>query len=132
MAKKNKTPRKFAAFILTHGRPDNCVTYDSIRQRGYTGRIVLIVDNIDKTKDEYIKKFGDEVYIFDKEAVAKTVDKGDNLPGLGTAMFARNVCWDVAKELGLTHFVQLDDDYTSFQFRFDHKLNYNWDQCRKG
>ncbi len=118
--------REFAAFILTHGRPDNCVTYNTLRRSGYSGRIVLVVDNLDKTLNNYVEQYGDEVYVFDKEEVAKTIDKGDNLPGLGTAMFARNACFDIAAELGLTHFVQLDDDYTNFQFRFDDKMDYRY------
>lgn len=121
-----KHASKFAAFILTHGRPDNCVTYESLRRHGYTGKIYLIVDNLDKTQNRYLEKYGDEVIIFDKEECAKTIDKGDNLPGLGTAMFARNASFDIARDLGLTNFVQLDDDYTDFGYRFDDKYQYNF------
>ena len=38
----------FAAFILTHGRPDRVLTYKKIRDCGYTGKIYLIVDDLDK------------------------------------------------------------------------------------
>ena len=48
-----KDHTKFAAFILTHGRPDNVLTYDSLKKAGYTGRIVLIIDNEDKNKEKY-------------------------------------------------------------------------------
>lgn len=125
-----KEPKKFSAFILTNGRPDNVVTYETLRKSGYTGDIKLLVDNLDKTRGQYVEKYGDEVVIFDKEEVAKTVDRGDNKPSLGTAMFARNACFDIARDLGFTHFVQLDDDYTSFQYRFDDKLAYNPKTCR--
>jgi hypothetical protein len=83
-----------------------------------------VVDNLDKTKDRYIEKFGEEVYVFDKNEVASRVDRGDNRGGLGTAMFARNACFDIARDLGLKHFVQLDDDYTNFQYRYDANLDY--------
>ena len=43
--------RKFAAFILTHGRPDNVVTYKTLRACGYTGDVFFIVDNEDATVD---------------------------------------------------------------------------------
>ena len=119
----------FAAFILAYGRPDKCFTYDTLRRRGYTGRIVLICDDTDKHLPRYLEKYGDEVVVFDKAAAAAKVDKGDNRPGLGTAMFARNACFDIAKDLGLDYFVQLDDDYTGFQYRFDDKLNYCTDGC---
>ena len=38
---------KFAAFILTHGRADDVLTYDTLRRCGYTGKIYLLVDNED-------------------------------------------------------------------------------------
>ncbi len=122
--------RKFAVFILTHGRPDNCLTYETLKKCGYTGKVFLILDNLDKTESKYREKYGDEVIVFDKDAVAKVVDRGDNAPGLGTAMFARNACWDIARGLGLTHFVQLDDDYTNFQYRFDNEMRYSPKVCR--
>lgn len=109
---------EFAAFILTHGRPDNVLTYDSLKKSGYTGRIVLIIDNEDKHKQQYHDKYGNEVYEFNKTEYAKTIDKGDNFPGNGTAMFARNYCWEVARQLGLKYFVQLDDDYTRYSYKY--------------
>jgi hypothetical protein len=98
---------------------------------GYSGPIILIVDNLDKTKDGYIEKYGNEVYVFDKPGTAAKCDRGDNRPGLGMAMFARNACFDVAEDLGYTHFVQLDDDYTHYQYRFNEKMQYTTDKaCR--
>ena len=32
-------------------------------------------------------------------------------------VFARNKNFEIARDLGLTHFLQLDDDYTNFQFK---------------
>ena len=57
---------EFVVFILTHGRPDNVITYKKLRASGYSGRIVLVVDDLDKTRDKYIANYGDQVYIFDK------------------------------------------------------------------
>jgi len=42
----------FAALILTHGRPDRVHTYFALRNAGYTGRILIVIDNEDKTADE--------------------------------------------------------------------------------
>ena len=42
----------FAVFILTHGRPDNVITYNTIKSSGYTGRIFIIIDNEDKKQKE--------------------------------------------------------------------------------
>lgn len=118
---KNKD---FVAFILTHGRADRVVTYDSLQKFGYTGRVVLVLDNEDETAPEYIRRFGKEnVVIFDKAAVAATFDEG--VPGdRRTIVYARNACFDIARKLGYRYFIELDDDYTRFEFRFDNRLRY--------
>ena len=59
----------FVVFILTHGRPNKVHTYDTIRKAGYTGPIVLVLDNEDNTVDEYKRiyeaKPNTGVYVFD-------------------------------------------------------------------
>ena len=114
----------FAAFILTHGRPGNVSTYRALRRHGYTGRIVLVTDDLDDTIDEYRRIYGDQVYVFDKRAAAAKVDICDNQPGLDTVTYARAACFDIAKELGLSHFVQLDDDYVGFRTRFNGRMEW--------
>lgn len=114
----------FAAFILSHGRPNNVKTYDSLRKSGYTGKIYLLVDDLDKTQDEYIKNFGDQVILFSKEEVKKTFDVGDNFNDMRTPLYARNANFEIAERLGLNYFLQLDDDYGQFQYRFNEKFDY--------
>lgn len=114
----------FAAFILTHGRPDNVITYDTLRRQGYTGRIVIVVDNTDKTVEAYKERFGDQVVVFDKAAVARTFDTADNSDDMRTIVYARNASYDIARDLGLKYFVQLDDDYVHFEWRYDSDLKY--------
>ncbi len=114
----------FAVFILTNGRPDRVKTHNTLRRSGYTGRIHLLVDNLDKTQAEYIERYGDEVIIFDKEEIAKTFDSGDNFNDLRAIIYARNASFNIARDLGITYFMQLDDDYTDFSFRFNDKLEY--------
>lgn len=36
----------FVALILTHGRPDNVHTVKTLRKCGYTGDIIIVLDNI--------------------------------------------------------------------------------------
>jgi hypothetical protein len=109
----------FCAFILTHGRADNVVTYDTLIKQGYTGEIYLIIDNEDKQQDQYIKKFGkDKVLIFDKKEMADSIDEANNFNNRKVIVHARNVCFKFAKELGYKYFIQLDDDYSSFRYRF--------------
>lgn len=109
----------FVALILTHGRPDRVHTYFALRNSGYTGRILIVIDNEDKTADEYRKRYGDDVVVFDKQAVAQTFDEGDNFQDRRAIIYARNASFDIAKDNGYRYFIQLDDDYTGFYYRFD-------------
>ena len=61
--KKSNPMDEFAVFILTHGRPDNVVTYQTLGRSGYTGRIVVVIDDEDKTAKQYEDKFP-ELFIF--------------------------------------------------------------------
>lgn len=120
----------FAVFILTHGRADRVITYKRLREQGYTGRIYLLVDNLDSQIDAYKARYGDEVIVFDKQAIADQADEGDNFNILTTTTHVRNASFDIAKELGLKFFIQLDDDYTQFQYRFDQTFEYNYAHMR--
>lgn len=120
------TTYKFAVFILTHGRPNKVLTYNTLRRLGYTGDIFIIVDNEDKTVSEYQKKFGvDKVIVFDKMAIASKFDTGDNFQERRAVFFARNACFGIAKELGIDYFLQFDDDYTNFYYNFTGDLKYH-------
>ncbi len=105
----------FAAFVLTHNRPDRVFTYKTLRDFGYTGRIVLIIDDKDPSLDIYKRKYKSELYVFNKQAASKitdTMDIEDNLRGV---VYARNMCWNIAKDLDIKHFIVLDDDYCDFR-----------------
>jgi hypothetical protein len=95
------------------------LTYKTLRDNGYDGPIVLVIDNEDKKAEEYYKKF-ENVYMFDKKEVAKTFDSFDNSEDRRAIIYARNACFDIAKALGYKYFLQLDDDYTSFKYRVNH------------
>lgn len=119
----------FAVFILTHGRPDKVVTYKTLRRQNYTGKIYLLVDNEDKAVDQYREAYGDEVIVFDKLAVSKTFDTGDNFQERRTVVYARNACFEIARDLGLRYFLELDDDYTHFAYKFRSDLTYYERKC---
>lgn len=114
-------------FILSHGRPNNIKTYKLLRARGYTGKVYFILDNEDKTINEYKKIFGEEyVIVFDKKKYADMVDEGSNFDNRKVILHARNACFDIANELGYEYFIQLDDDYYSLGFRYlegERKIN---------
>ena len=109
----------FAVFILTHGRANNVITYRSLQRAGYTGKVYIIIDNEDKQAPEYYKTYGNKVIMFDKAAIAETFDEGDNFGDRRAVIYARNACFEIARNLGITYFMELDDDYTSFDYRFD-------------
>lgn len=111
---KNKD---FVAMILSHGRPNDVYTYKTLRNYGYTGDIIIVVDNEDKTIDEYKKNF-DNVVVFNKQKIANETDQGDNLNDLRTTTHARNAMFKIAKYYGYKYFIQLDDDYTMFRYRY--------------
>ena len=106
----------FAAFILTHRRPDNVQTLKALEASGYTGKTYLVVDDLDPTLDEYRARYGDAVLTFSKAEVATDMDAGDNVPGLRGVVYARNALWSLARNVGVRYFIELDDDYLAFQF----------------
>lgn len=108
----------FAVFILTHGRPDRIHTLKTLEKQGYTGDWYLIIDNEDKMADEYYKRYGDKVIMFDKKAISLTFDTADLSDDRRAIVYARNACFQIAKELGVKYFVEFDDDYTSFNLRY--------------
>ena len=113
------TQSDFAIFILTHGRPTNIKTMATLKECGYTGRLYLVVDDEDKTLDKYIANFGkDRVVVFNKKEMADQVDEGNNFDERRTITHARNACFKIAKDLGIRYFMELDDDYISFEYRY--------------
>jgi len=117
---KNMENNKLVVFILTHGRPNNVKTYETLKRYGYKGEIYFIVDDEDNTLNEYIKNFGiDYVKVFNKKQMADNVDEGNNFDNRKVIIHARNACFDIAKELGIKYFIQLDDDYYYFGFRYE-------------
>jgi hypothetical protein len=116
--------KDFAALILTHGRPNKVKTYKSLQKAGYTGRIVIVVDNEDDTIEEYKKQFGKDVVVFDKLEISRRFDTGDNFDDRRAIIYARNASFEIAKDLGIKYFIQLDDDYQDFRYKFNADLEY--------
>jgi len=110
--------KDFAVFILTHGRPNNVITLNTLKKCGYTGKVYLIIDNEDKKANEYYTRFGkDMVIMFNKIDEANNCDEGNNFDERRTITMARNASFKIAKDLGIKYFMQLDDDYTKIDFR---------------
>lgn len=110
--------KNFAVFILSHGRPNNVITYKTLRNQGYTGKIFIVVDDEDKTLLEYKKKYKDEVVVFSKKEYQDKFDIMDNFTGNKVIVYARNACYDIARNLKLDYFFEYEDDYTSIMYRY--------------
>ena len=107
----------FCVFILSHGRADNVETLKTLISYGYKGDWYIIIDDEDEQGEEYLKRYGSHVRIFNKQLVGHEFDICDNFEGNNVVVYARNVCWSIAKELGYKYFLQLDDDYKCFLWR---------------
>lgn len=107
----------FAVLIITHGRPDSQITLQTLKRGNYTGKIYLVIDDEDETKERYIELYGaDMVKVFHK---TEWFDIGDNLYDMkNVSCFARNECFRLAEELHLKYFLQIDDDNPAIIFRY--------------
>lgn len=56
--------------------------------------------------------------VFSKVEAAQYTDRGDNIPGRGAVVFARNICHKTARELGFDYFLELDDDYQCVEYKY--------------
>jgi len=107
----------FCVFILTNGRPYKQLTYELLRRRRYTGKLFIVIDDEDDTSEEYRKIYSDKILVFSKDKVARFTDQYDNFTDRRTPLWARNACWDLANQVECRYFIQLDDDYSGFNYR---------------
>lgn len=109
----------FCIFILTHGRADRVATFKMLREFKYTGRVYVVVDDEDSQRLGYLDKFGDKVLVFSKEDVASEFDEADNFEDRRSVFYARNACWELARQVGVKYFMQMDDDYRGAYLRWN-------------
>lgn len=108
----------FAVFILTHGRANNVITAKTLIDKGYKGKWYIVIDNEDDQEDEYRQIYGDRVIQFDKLEISKQFDTMDTQKNRQTIVYARNACFQIAKDIGVRYFLELDDDYKEFEYRY--------------
>lgn len=120
----------FLVMILSYGRPDNIKTLQTLIKYKFKGDYRIICSDDDHTLDKYKELHPDKISVFNKEEIAKEFDVGDNQKDRRTVIFARNACWNIAEELGYKYFIQLDDDYTSFNYRVNEEGRYNTSRTR--
>jgi len=109
----------FAVFICTHGRSDKQLTLDTLLKAGYTGEWYLVLDDTDKTIQQYIDNYGVEhIIVFDKNHyINNCTDTGDNKGHYKCILYAKNAVEDIAKSLKLKAFMMVDDDIVGLRFR---------------
>lgn len=117
----------FCVFVLTHGRADNVITARTLKRQGYTGKTFFVVDDQDEQVDRYRENFGaDNVLVFNKEDAWRRCDPMDNAHRMGVILYARNACFDLARKVGVRYFLELDDDYKQFCFRWRNGDKLDW------
>jgi len=124
----------FCIFIISNGRPDNVITYKTLKNSGCKLPLYIVIDNTDDSKNKYVSNFGEStIIIFDKLYYSKLIDNFDNFGNLRSTTHARNACFDIAEQLGYQYFLVLDDDYTKIDFRINSKLDMptNFFKCKK-
>ena len=113
----------FAVMILSHNRYQdrNYDTLKTLKKSGYTGKYYFVLDDADPGIDGYKKKYGEEhVLIFNKKDVIDKLgfDVMDNSDIWNLGCYARPAIHELAKSVGLKYFLEMDDDYDSFRYRF--------------
>lgn len=81
--------KSFVVFILTHGRAANVKTIKSLRKAGYTGKVLLVIDNEDEQEEHYKRIYGKQnVVVFDKLDIAERYDTMDTFDERRTIFYA--------------------------------------------
>ena len=106
-------------FIKTHGRPDKQLTYHTLREAGYTGDIIFVVDDEDNTVSELmLNVYGNQVVSFNKQLYIDKIDSGVSNPKRNVNLYSWCACEDIAEERNIEYFVMADDDITGFRYRY--------------
>lgn len=101
--------------IISHKRPQ-CSTVKALKNAGYLGEWFIVADDLDQTSYEEI--YPEHVIRFSKMRYLRETDTADNFGRLTTPVYARNACFEIAKERGYDCFGLFDDDLTAFRYRY--------------
>ena len=110
--------KRFAVFILSHGRANDLKTAVMLEKYNYHGDWYVVIDDEDSQEPIYRQKFGRRVLQFNKKEIADRTDTGDMDTDRRVGVFARNKIQEFAHELGYKYHLQLDDDFTAISYRY--------------
>ena len=109
----------FVITILCHCRPYDTTTVKSLRDCGYKGDIILVLDDEDETLPLYQENFPDcQIEIFSKDEMLKKMDIMNSNVTKSCGVYARNACFEIAKAKGYKYFCEMDDDFLLFPYRY--------------
>ena len=75
------------------------------------------IKELEETKKDILEEITSNSIITDKQYYKSISDYGDNGGNDSVVLWARNACHDIARGLGLKYFLELDDDYSSLDYR---------------
>ena len=108
----------FAIFILSYNRAKTISTLRTLKKANYTGKYYIVVSDDDPQLDIYKELYKDILFVFNKHQVSNLFDMYDVNGNEKCVVYARNYCFNLAKELGLTYFAEFDDDYVELAYRY--------------
>lgn len=109
----------FCVFIISYGRAKNIKTLTTLKKSGFKGTYFIVDSDDDEELGEYRKLYGDKLCVFNKQEESKKFDMMDNRKeNSASIVYARNYCFKLANKLGFRYFLELDDDYNNFSFRY--------------
>jgi hypothetical protein len=112
------TDMKCAIFIISYNRAGRVETYSALREAGFLGEIFVVIDVNDPQYMEYLTRFGKELISYSKVNEKLSADTLELEKRESSAVYARNAVESIAKYMRLDAFIILDDDITSFRYRW--------------
>lgn len=109
--------------IKSHGRPDKQLTYNTLREAGFTGKIIFVLDDEDNTSFRYFEivkaDSNSDMIVFNKENLVQTIDSGTNTPKRNVNLYAWCACEEIMRKFySNDFFIMADDDITRFRYRY--------------
>lgn len=122
METTNKITPTIPLFIPSYHRPDNLKTVRYFREMGYPGELIhVFIDSEADDKEAYeesARVYGFQLHVFDMDEARARFDYVHRpSKSRRSAGQARNMFYDIAKELGIDFYVIQDDDTSNMQVR---------------